>query len=292
MIWLCFHHRNPKPNRSSMLPVRQTMCCSRPKTFVVSVVWSILFFMVLSSSATTASTASPLVRHLEEHNNNNNDNAYDDNNENSGNNNAALEYVNDMTNRLEQDAQGMWYSAPSEWITEYWEVFGVTLLLLILLCACNCALCCCMGSNAASSEPRKIVTATREELTEQQQRHLEAPILLPEQPSPSRGTAVSPTSSSSLDLRNTAIDPKSPNTTTGSKRTRSSVLGEVVSVWSEFLGFSSPEEENYYKNMASSSTTRSRRSKRSKQRRSSPTRPKITELPRQDDGPVDVTAAV
>ena len=44
--------------------------------------------------------------------------------------------------RVEQDLSEMWNVPPSQWITEYWEILGVAALIVFSMLLCLCGACC------------------------------------------------------------------------------------------------------------------------------------------------------
>jgi hypothetical protein len=141
----------------------------------------------------------------DEDNNNNNNNRYNSyyynrQRNNGGNNNnvasssfysssnnedgdnAFVTFFKVLTGRVEEDAHGMWDSAPSAWQLEYWEVLAIFIgvILAIICVVCTCCSCCCTNQYGGVSDlPKDRIVATSSQADEyvkakrhyQQQQH-------------------------------------------------------------------------------------------------------------------------
>lgn len=190
--------------------------------------------------------------------------------------NQYTELLNEFNERIESDVSGMWDSAPSAWELEYWEVFGIVVLIVfgILLFFVFCC-CCCTGNNGnqnggdVHAGDRRV--ATHSELAEYRKHQLQEPILETTassiDPTDEYSPAITATTSTQEDgiLKSTT----STSTTIPKKRNvgffnkTAFVWKETISVWGEFLGCSTADEEkdSYYKEYK----TMKKKSKRNKE---------------------------
>ena len=100
----------------------------------------LLVATTLVTTTTAAAAAGTTKRSLQE---------YYDEGQADGNyydNTDDAPFYQDSLDRLNEDLNGMWQNSPSEWIEEYWEVFGAIVLLAcylaLLICIC-CTVHCC-----------------------------------------------------------------------------------------------------------------------------------------------------
>lgn len=91
-----------------------------------------------------------------------------------------------FSNRMNEDAQGMWTTTPEEWGDEYWEVLISALAIIFSIALCFCLICCIpCCSDVGDDSP--LFVATKEEVDEWKkkkaalrranQKNLEEPIL-------------------------------------------------------------------------------------------------------------------
>lgn len=196
------------------------------------------------------------------------------NNDENGDNDDDGNVLTRFGDRVMSDMSTMWDTAPSEWVTEYWEVFaGLAALgffLLSLHCCMAYDLCC--GHNdgklgEAHSGGRPVMTAqqNQQKLTEKdtinaQQSNTDMKSLY--QPP----NALDPRSIASREdeendgiMKEEAALPTSqlvektgtPASTPTSYSTKTKqikrLVQETVTVWSEFLGLSSPYDSDYHR---------------------------------------------
>ena len=115
------------------------------KTFLLTL--TIHASLTVAAAASAASTRGRWLDSGDSGDNNSQDN---NNNNNSGDNGDTDD--DNVWTRIGNDTLDMWNTAPSEWITEYWEVFTVVALVASFLLCCHlymvCDSCCFGNSNS------------------------------------------------------------------------------------------------------------------------------------------------
>lgn len=251
--------------------------------------------LIIHSLIISSTAASVRGRYLQENEGEGGESAdgggeYQDGNNGSGN--IAV----DFEQRIENDLTDMWDTAPSSWVTEYWEVFASLLTVTFLLLICHCCMAydvCCSSSSQGdiSAGGRKTMTQgeynTRKEKDNPIDRDssaYEPPIQLPPAAtsprsqllagSPSEldetyksvdsgredlvaiGTIESEkriggTSKSGAPFANSEAGGQAAKSSSPRKSSKSDersgragrLVSEIVSVWSEFLGFQKPLDD-------------------------------------------------
>ena len=226
-------------------------------------------------------------------------------------------HAQNMGDRVDEDLATMWETAPSQWIAEYWEVLAVFLGLVFIIALCYCMLCCscCCGGDPASrrvmdtdeyksyqqqskdrytsQEPTSMFVAMNDNSPKQDQPTTQTTpskaeeIQKIEKSASLTRTTTGATGASQSLLSDNETTQDGTKTASTSKR-GSSMLMEVVDVWSEFLvhqfdrvGRSSPHrrkrEADYRREPSSRRETirRSRQSPRNSRRSHKSSSPRV-----------------
>jgi len=89
------------------------------------------------------------------------DNNYDYYNDDEDSNGSDGNIFTNFLARMDEDVSEMWFTAPYNWSTEYWEVLTGAALVLVLavLLLCCAPICCCGSSDNSTHKDIAIMTA-------------------------------------------------------------------------------------------------------------------------------------